>query len=209
MGEKKISTLWIRVDLNCEKCSNKIRRVLCKYDCQIISKTFDEKNNLVIVTGYFHPCKFSNKLCCKVGKVIISIEEKKDEPAPEPPAPAPEPENPPPVVVVVVVEEVAPPPAEPETEPAPEPANKEPPPALMVVPYFIPRFPPLQFGVCCGPCYEGYCGGPCQQGYGNGMPVVPPPPAAYCDCGCNSGYRRCQTPCDCICEEDPNKCSIM
>ncbi|KAF5194855.1 hypothetical protein FRX31_015561 [Thalictrum thalictroides] len=64
---EQISTLVIKVDLGCQKCYKKIREVLCKYHCQIQSKTFDEKNNIVIVTGWFHPCKFSKKLRCKAG----------------------------------------------------------------------------------------------------------------------------------------------
>ncbi|PIA58403.1 hypothetical protein AQUCO_00500373v1 [Aquilegia coerulea] len=241
---EKISAIVIKVDLGCEKCYNKIRQILCKYHCQIQSKTFDMKNNIVIVTGWFDPCNFAKKLRCKAGKAIKSIEiVKKKEPEPEkppsdPPAPEPkkptsEPEKPPPEP-----EKQPDPPAQ-APEPTPEPPKKDPepePPVKILVPYFVPGYPPW---------HEGYGGAPCYEGYGMpARPVSPPyhvpapppchvPPPCYvppqppvyvppqppvydcyyggpppCSCGCG-GYRRCATPGEYFTEENPSTCSIM
>ncbi|KAF8369507.1 hypothetical protein HHK36_032474 [Tetracentron sinense] len=98
---EKVSTLVLKVDLDCHCCYKKIKKVLCMFH-EIRDQKFDEKNNTVTITGPFCPQKMTKKLCCKAGKTIKCIEEKKPEttPAnkPDPPAkPVPKPE---PVIVV-------------------------------------------------------------------------------------------------------------
>ncbi|KAK9152402.1 hypothetical protein Syun_010711 [Stephania yunnanensis] len=136
VDNKKISTLILKVDLNCTKCYNKIRKVLCQFRCKIVSQTFDMKKNLVIISGFFDPNCFSQKLRCKAGKVIISIEIVKDKPPPPPPKKV-EPTPPPPKV------DPLPPP--PKVDPLPPPPPKvdplPPPPPVVVLP--PPKVDPL------------------------------------------------------------------
>ncbi|RLM87649.1 translation initiation factor IF-2-like [Panicum miliaceum] len=51
----KISTIVLKVDLECERCYKKIRRVLCKIQDEMNIKTisFDEKSNAVTISGPF------------------------------------------------------------------------------------------------------------------------------------------------------------
>ncbi|KAF0907243.1 hypothetical protein E2562_015749 [Oryza meyeriana var. granulata] len=68
----KISTVVLNVDLECDRCYKKIRRVLCKIQdkANIKSISYDEKNNAVMVSGPFDADKVCRKLCCKAGRVI-------------------------------------------------------------------------------------------------------------------------------------------
>ncbi|KAK9156334.1 hypothetical protein Sjap_003814 [Stephania japonica] len=138
MADNKISTLILKVDLSCPKCYNKIRKVLCQFRCKIVSQTFDMKNNLVIISGFFDPNCFSKKLCCKAGKVIKSIEIVKDKPPPPPPKNDPPP--PPPVVV-----KPSPPPVELPpvvVKPPPPPPKNDPPPPVELPPVVVKPPPP-------------------------------------------------------------------
>ncbi|KAJ6912344.1 hypothetical protein NC651_014909 [Populus alba x Populus x berolinensis] len=49
MVETKVTTMVIKVDLGCEKCQKKIKRVLCAIP-QIQNQTYDKKKNTVTIT---------------------------------------------------------------------------------------------------------------------------------------------------------------
>ncbi|EMS47276.1 hypothetical protein TRIUR3_35043 [Triticum urartu] len=68
----KISTVVLKVDLECARCYRKMRKVLCKIQDKMNIKTisFDEKSNSVTVSGPFDPDKLCRKLCCEAGRVI-------------------------------------------------------------------------------------------------------------------------------------------
>ncbi|SPT17024.1 unnamed protein product [Triticum aestivum] len=68
----KISTVVLKVDLECARCYRKMRTVLCKIQDKMNIKTisFDEKSNAVTVSGPFDPDKLCRKLCCEAGRVI-------------------------------------------------------------------------------------------------------------------------------------------
>ncbi|CAN4105980.1 unnamed protein product [Withania somnifera] len=113
-GEKieKITIMVLKVDLQCSSCYKKVKKILCKFP-QIRDQMYDEKANSVTITVLCcNPEKIRDKLCCKGGGVIKSIEIK------EPPKPKePEkskvlekPKEPPEKPKVVVVEK----PKEPE-----------------------------------------------------------------------------------------------
>lgn len=71
----KISTVVLKVDLECERCYKKIRKVLCKIQDKMNIKTisFDEKSNAVTVSGPFDADKLCRKLCSEAGKVIREL----------------------------------------------------------------------------------------------------------------------------------------
>ncbi|OEL30299.1 hypothetical protein BAE44_0008686, partial [Dichanthelium oligosanthes] len=73
-----ISTIVLKVDLECERCYKKIRRVLCKIQDKMDIKTisFDEKKNAVTISGPFDADKVCKKLCCKAGRVIKEMDVK-------------------------------------------------------------------------------------------------------------------------------------
>uniref|UniRef100_A0A0V0I462 Putative ovule protein n=2 Tax=Solanum chacoense TaxID=4108 RepID=A0A0V0I462_SOLCH len=112
-GDKteKITIMLLKVDLQCSSCYKKIKKILCKFP-QIRDQTYDEKANTVTITVLCcNPEKIRDKLCCKGGGVIKSIEIKepqkpKETEKPKVPEKPKEPEKP----KVVVVEK----PKEPE-----------------------------------------------------------------------------------------------
>ncbi|XP_050214358.1 pollen-specific leucine-rich repeat extensin-like protein 1 [Mercurialis annua] len=145
MGDKKVTIMVIKVDLDCEKCRRKIKKTLCKIP-QIQSQIYDEKANTVTVTVVCcSPEKIKQKICCKGGESVKGIEIKvpeKPKPSPPPPekpkeAPKPkEPEKPKEPVKLKEPEKPKPPPEKPKVtfvDPpkpkAPEPAPKAPEPA--------------------------------------------------------------------------------
>ncbi|KAM0922311.1 hypothetical protein ACQ4PT_006250 [Festuca glaucescens] len=71
----KISTVVLKVDLECARCYKKIRKVLCKIQDKMNIKTisFDEKSNAVTVSGPFDADKLCRKLCSEAGKVIREL----------------------------------------------------------------------------------------------------------------------------------------
>ncbi|KAJ0967807.1 hypothetical protein J5N97_024724 [Dioscorea zingiberensis] len=75
---EKISTLILKVDLECHLCSKKIKKTLCKLQERekIRSITYDEKTNTVIISGPFDPHKLSKKLKCKACKIDDSSSSK-------------------------------------------------------------------------------------------------------------------------------------
>ncbi|KAK9942697.1 hypothetical protein M0R45_008348 [Rubus argutus] len=192
-----MTIMVLKVDLQCEKCYKKVKKVLCKFP-QIRDQMYDEKNNQVIIKVVCcNPEKMRDKLCCKGCGVIKSIEiiepppakpppppeTAKPPPPPEPakpppppqtakPPPPPEPAKPPPPP-----EPAKPPPPPEPAKPAPPPETAKPPPPPETAkpppvkcpqpPVTCPR-PPVN--TCCTECYGGHPGGPCQTGYGYGVP---------------------------------------
>uniref|UniRef100_A0A804UEU1 HMA domain-containing protein n=1 Tax=Zea mays TaxID=4577 RepID=A0A804UEU1_MAIZE len=79
----KISTIVLKVDLECERCYRKIRKVLCKIQDKMNIKTisFDEKSNAVTISGPFDADTVCNKLCCKDAGKPAAAEKKKEEKA--------------------------------------------------------------------------------------------------------------------------------
>lgn len=71
-----MSTIVMRVDLECDKCYKKIRKVLCKLQDRENIKmiSYDEKNNVVTVAGSFDAEEVSDRLCSSAGKVITDIQ---------------------------------------------------------------------------------------------------------------------------------------
>uniref|UniRef100_A0A803M1I8 Uncharacterized protein n=1 Tax=Chenopodium quinoa TaxID=63459 RepID=A0A803M1I8_CHEQI len=226
--DQKVTTMVLKVDLDCCQCYRKVKKVLCKFP-QIRNQMFDEKNNTVTITVVCcSPEKIRDKLCCKAGKSIKSIEIKpppKPTPPPdEKPKPAPD-QKPPPMQkngskngskksdpAPEAAPKAAPKAASPAEQapkpapaaPAPAPAPKQPEPQAQWVPGYPPAGPPPQafpVAMCCTPCYEGRPGGPCYgpgPGYPYGYYGRPCPPQPYC-----------ASRCDYFSEENPSACSIM
>ncbi|CAN1177163.1 Zinc metalloprotease ZmpB [Linum perenne] len=98
-GESKLTTMAIKVDLDCHKCRKKIKKVLCKIS-QIQNQVYDEKANLVIITVWCcSPEKIKDKICCKGGDSVKGIEivkppEKPKEKPKEPEKPKEKPKEP-------------------------------------------------------------------------------------------------------------------
>nr|CAB3454917.1 unnamed protein product [Digitaria exilis] len=79
----KISTIVLKVDLECQRCYKKIRKVLCKIQdkMKITTIAFDDKANTVTISGPFDADKVCNKLCCEAGRVIKEMDVKGKEKA--------------------------------------------------------------------------------------------------------------------------------
>ncbi|KAG2563722.1 early nodulin-75-like [Panicum virgatum] len=158
---EKISMIIVVVDLDCHKCYNKIRKILCQLqDCERIRTiSFDDKSKTITIVGPFDPHRLACKLRCKGGKVIRDIHivdnpggkppQKMAEAPPPPPAkngkPPKNKEKPPAAE--------PPPPSTPPPEPAPGPPPDMPPPSpahqappdrevSAMVPAFVEEKPP-------------------------------------------------------------------
>ncbi|KAL9398089.1 hypothetical protein Peur_007050 [Populus x canadensis] len=85
MVETKVTTMVIKVvDLGCEKCHKKIKRVLCAIP-QIQNQTYDKKENTVTITVVgCCPEKIKKKIYCKGGPTVKCVE------IPPPPPPSKE-----------------------------------------------------------------------------------------------------------------------
>ncbi|XP_040384826.1 early nodulin-75-like [Oryza brachyantha] len=72
---EKISTIILKVDLDCHKCYNKIRKILCCLQDQerITTISYDNKNNIVVVAGPFDAQRLCCRIRCKGGKVIKDV----------------------------------------------------------------------------------------------------------------------------------------
>ncbi|KAH0468600.1 hypothetical protein IEQ34_003633 [Dendrobium chrysotoxum] len=97
----QIRTLILTVDLECCRCSKKIKKAICKLQERIQNIEYDEKKNTVTISGPFDPVKLKNKLCCKACKVIqniniivLPLSKPPSKPPPKPP-PSPPPSPPP------------------------------------------------------------------------------------------------------------------
>ncbi|ONK60554.1 uncharacterized protein A4U43_C08F19810 [Asparagus officinalis] len=89
---EKISTIILKVDLDCRRCYKKISKTICKLQEKekIQTVEFDEKNNTVTISGPFNPKKLCKKLCCKACEAIkdIQIKEHKEKEKPKETKPA-------------------------------------------------------------------------------------------------------------------------
>ncbi|XP_058196856.1 protein PYRICULARIA ORYZAE RESISTANCE 21-like isoform X1 [Rhododendron vialii] len=171
MAEKKVTTMVLKVDLQCPTCYRKIKKVLAKFP-QIRNEAYDEKQNTVTITVVCcSPEKIRDKLCCKGGKTIKSIEIKpppKAKPPPEPKAPekpkAPDkaPERP------KIPQKSKGPPKSPDSSGPHDQVQTTGTEKLKTRPQaptplvYVPIYPAP---VCYGQCYEGIPGAPCYEGY--------------------------------------------
>ncbi|KAJ6815484.1 protein PYRICULARIA ORYZAE RESISTANCE 21-like [Iris pallida] len=230
----KISTLILKVDLDCHLCYKKIRKTLSKLQEKepIQSIVYDEKNNTVLVSGPFDPHRMIKKICCKACKVIKDIQIKADKPKEaEPPKEKPK-EKPAEPVKEKPKEKPAEPVKEKPKEKPAEPVKEKPKektvesepvdtqerlPVGVQTAGFGPGcqpFWPGGPGCYCRPWYEGYygdyrgctCG--CGGGYGPyGWAPERPPIVVYGGPAYGGGGGAC---CKFICEEDPqSSCSVM
>ncbi|RLM69578.1 pollen-specific leucine-rich repeat extensin-like protein 3 [Panicum miliaceum] len=183
---EKISMIIVVVDLDCHKCYNKIRKILCQLqDCERIRTiSFDDKSKTITIVGPFDPHRLACKLRCKGGKVIRDIHivdsgggkpPQKMAEAP-PPSPAPAKNGKPPKHKEKPPAAEPPPPPTPPPEPAPAPPPDMPPPSpahqapemSAMVPAFVeekqPRAKPAELE-------------PPPMDFPSPMPVsLPPPP---------------------------------
>ncbi|KAG2263865.1 hypothetical protein Bca52824_070944 [Brassica carinata] len=91
-GKEKVTMMKLKVDLECDKCCKKVKKVLCKFP-QIRDQLFDEKSNIVIIKVVCcSPEKIMDKLCSKGGGSIKTIEIVQP---PKPPQPHPQAQPPP------------------------------------------------------------------------------------------------------------------
>ncbi|KAL4628104.1 hypothetical protein ACB092_05G212500 [Castanea dentata] len=181
--DKKTTLMVIRVDLQCSRCYKKIKRVLCRIP-QIQDQVYNEKENFVIIKVVCcSPEKIKQKIICKGGCAVKSIEIKEAEKQKE----AEKPKNP----------------KEPEKLKNPENPKDKPPPQPQCPPPCPPQLAyPVPFGTCCRECYEGRSGGPCYDGY-YGRPI-------YDSYGGGGGYGSSYAGrCDYFSEENSSGCSIM
>ncbi|KAK9267360.1 hypothetical protein L1049_009785 [Liquidambar formosana] len=133
---EKVTTMSLSVDLQCSGCYKKIKKLLCKFP-EIQDQRYDEKSNKVIITVVCcSPDKIRQKLCCKGGGLIKSIDIiPKKEPEKKEPEKEKKPEKK----------------KEPEKK---EPEKKKEP--VAPVPGYPPVYPVGIIGVSCRPWYEGY-----------------------------------------------------
>ncbi|KAK4373652.1 hypothetical protein RND71_009036 [Anisodus tanguticus] len=91
--KEKTTIMVLKVDLQCPCCYKKAKKILCKMP-QVRDQVYDEKaNTITIIVVCCSPERIRDKLCCKGGKVIKSIEIK--EPAkPKAPEKSKDPEKP-------------------------------------------------------------------------------------------------------------------
>ncbi|GJW92718.1 pyricularia oryzae resistance 21-like protein [Tanacetum coccineum] len=231
--KEKITVMILYVDLKCPCCYKKVRKLLCKFP-QIRDQVFDvDKNKVIITVVCCDPEKLRDKLCCKGGGVIQSIEIVENKPPLEKRIRSPSPNGSPKDTPDKKLEKK---PSEELKSPPPESEKTEPDPPVSAccqecyegrdggpchhgygrpVPPQVPEkckpCPPKSADpprpTCCQECYEGRDGGPCHYGYGR--PVSPPPCYYY------SGYlypsnKPCYVSrCDSFSEDNPQGCSIM
>ncbi|KAM7262544.1 hypothetical protein ACFE04_000227 [Oxalis oulophora] len=87
MGDQKVTIMVIKVDLQCQKCYTKIKKILCKIPREEIrDQVYDDKNNTVTIRVVCcSPEKVKQKICCNGGKIIQGIQIV-EPPKPKPPA---------------------------------------------------------------------------------------------------------------------------
>ncbi|KAM3280879.1 protein PYRICULARIA ORYZAE RESISTANCE 21 [Capsicum chacoense] len=198
--KEKTTIMVLKVDLQCPCCYKKAKKILCKMP-QVRDQLYDEKaNTITIVVVCCCPERIRDKLCCKGGKTIQSIEIKapgkskgpekpeKSE-GPEKPEKSKGPENPkkPKKVTFELPKESE----KPKDKKEPEKSKGQEKPTIIDKPKDCPiaalvatpwisepmmMMPPVQGypqaapGCGCGQCY--YTGGPCYNQY-YGTPVLP------------------------------------
>ncbi|XP_022893569.1 uncharacterized protein LOC111408043 [Olea europaea var. sylvestris] len=181
---EKVTEMVLKVDLDlqCHSCYKKIKKILCKIP-QIRGQIYDDKQNTVTIDVVCcSPEKIRDKLCCKGGKVIKSIEIK------EPKKKSEEKSN-------KIQEDKQ------RDQPPPPPGNGHLPARTSCG--------PCSEGHGGGQCYRGYPSlPPCYDGcYGYGYWC-----RCGCGCGswrgCQCHLRKCI--CVCYIEETPSaECKIM
>ncbi|KAI4311868.1 hypothetical protein MLD38_036732 [Melastoma candidum] len=94
-ADLKVTKMVIKVDLQCCKCYKKIKKVLCRYP-QLRDQIYDEKDNRVFIRVVCcSPECIMEKIICKAGDTVESIEIMPDKPKePEKPKPAEKPKEP-------------------------------------------------------------------------------------------------------------------
>ncbi|KAJ9566392.1 hypothetical protein OSB04_002358 [Centaurea solstitialis] len=128
MAPDKVTIMILNVDLKCSCCYKKVKKLLCKFP-QIRDQVFDvDKNKVRITVVCCSPEKVRDKLCCKGGKAIQSIEILEDKPKPTPKPTEEKPKPSPPVVVPTPV-----------PVPAPKPKPADPPPPKVDPPKPAPK----------------------------------------------------------------------
>ncbi|OAY76751.1 hypothetical protein ACMD2_07370, partial [Ananas comosus] len=229
----QISTLILKVDLDCELCYKKIRKVLCKLQDKekINAISYDEKNKTVTISGPFDPQKLSKKLHCKAGKVIKEIQIKDNKEKEKEKGKEAEKDKPKDKPAEKEKDKAKDKPAEKEkpkeTKPAKEdkskdkptesaeqkPAEKDQPSKESQGPPKSEPGPPIQAwpagppACCYRPFYEGYYGGcrcyTCGRAYG----WTGPGPMGFYGGGPYDGSKSYQF----FCEEDPSSssCRVM
>ncbi|CAL1352193.1 unnamed protein product [Linum trigynum] len=191
-GEQKLTTMVIKVDLDCYKCRNKIKKVLCRIP-QIGNQVYDEKANLVIITVLCcSPEKVMEKIACKGGESVKGIEIVK----PPPPKPEEEPKKP----------DEPPRPKEISADmgkPKEQPKDRETAKAVMSSPALPMCYCHREFyegrGVAPPPCYSVQ-GHPCYEGYGR--PVYDSWGGGY-----RGGYYVSRG--ECFSDDNPSDCILM
>ncbi|KAI4365021.1 hypothetical protein MLD38_021043 [Melastoma candidum] len=95
MADPKVTKMVMKVDLQCYKCYRKIKKVLCCCP-QIRDQVYDEKQNTVTITVVCcSPEKIMERIACKAGDTVESIEILPDKPKdPEKPKPVEKPKEP-------------------------------------------------------------------------------------------------------------------
>ncbi|XP_021831699.1 uncharacterized protein LOC110771668 [Prunus avium] len=187
---------------------NMVKKVLCKFP-QIRDQIYDEKQNQVVIKVVCcSPEKIRDRICCKGGGAIKSIEIKE----PGKPKPASTEKAKP------ASTEKAKPPAEDKTKPTaedkPPPAPDNPPAKSGPGPVHV-GFPPVNVNACCMDCYHGHPGGPCQTGYGGVGPYIQYDGyygrPVYDSYGGGRSYNTnyCVARSDCFSEENPQGCTVM
>ncbi|KAL8269155.1 hypothetical protein R6Q59_000106 [Mikania micrantha] len=172
---------------------------------EIRNQVFDEeKNKVMIKVVCCDPEKMRDKLCCKGGKAIQSIEIL--QPPPPPTVPKDPPKIPQPVTIPNPEPKPSPPKIDPDPPKTPQPQVKpqpiKPPGPPKPKPQPEPQ-PPVS--VCCQECYEGRVGGPCHYWYA----WPPPGPCYYYGYHYVGNRPPCYVRCDCFSEENPQGCSVM
>ncbi|KAL1331419.1 hypothetical protein HN51_048683 [Arachis hypogaea] len=85
MEEKRKAKMKLKVDLQCYKCHMKVKRVLSKFP-QILKQKYDAENDIVIIEVLCcSPERLVDKICCRGGGAIKSIEIVEAKPKPPPP----------------------------------------------------------------------------------------------------------------------------
>ncbi|KAF0894862.1 hypothetical protein E2562_004872 [Oryza meyeriana var. granulata] len=89
---EKTSILNVYVDLDCRRCYRQIRKVLCKLQAtadqeRIRTISYNDKGQMITISGPFDPLQLCCKIRCMGGKVIKDIQIKQPQPPPPPPPP--------------------------------------------------------------------------------------------------------------------------
>ncbi|XP_060186679.1 uncharacterized protein LOC132616102 isoform X2 [Lycium barbarum] len=182
--KEKTTIMVLKVDLQCPCCYKKTKKILCKIP-QVRNQLYDEKANTITITVVCcSPERIRDKLCCKGGKTIKSIEIKEPTKPKEPDKPKgtkkpkdaekPKGTEKPKVVTFEKPKDKAKNAEKPKDGPTAAmvatPWMSEP---MMMMPP-VQGYPQAAHGCGCGQCY--HTGGPCYQYYGA---PAPPQPAPY------------------------------